>query len=142
MYIYPKHTPSSIFTPSILHTYPDTIMTSHHQDWEVVTLNKRPAPTTYKTTHKPPPQTVTSTSFKPAWKVEQQVDADTGKPITRVGTQTGKAITQARVNAKLTQAQLAVRLNMQEKYIKDVEAGTAIENKAHLAKIRRALNMS
>ena len=113
-------------------------MASHQQDWEVVVLNRRRATNEMQRPRHVPVATVTP-SLKPAWKIEKQVDSDTGKPINRVGTQTGKELMQKRVAAKLTQAQLAVLVNMQEKYIKEIEAGTAIENKAHISKLRRAL---
>lgn len=108
-----------------------------HQDWNTVILkNTQPKQTIVATTK----ATIIASSSKPAWKVEQQVDGDTGKPVNFVSRTDADLIVKARVNAKLTQKQLAQRLNMQEKDIKDIESCKAVENKATLAKIKRVLN--
>lgn len=109
----------------------------HHQDWETIILNKPTSSTVAKTT---PPATLTA-SQKPAWKVEKQVDADTGKPLTYVDPSTAKSIVSGRVARKLSQKDLARRLNVSEKEIKDIESGKALENKALLSKIRRELGI-
>ena len=41
----------------------------------------------------------------------------------------------------MTQKQLASRLNLPEKVIKDIESGTAIYNPQHYNKIRRILKI-
>jgi len=83
-----------------------------------------------------------SASSKPAWKIEKQVDDDTSKaPLNYVSTQDAKIIIQARVAAKLSQKELATRLNLQEREIKDIEACKAVENKALLARIKKFLNL-
>lgn len=110
-----------------------------HQDWNTV-IFKKTQPKETKVLAKTNASTV-SYSAKPAWKVEQQVDSDTGKPINFVSKTDADFIVKARVNAKLTQKQLAQRLNMQEKEIKDIETCKAVENKATLAKIKRVLNI-
>jgi ribosome-binding protein aMBF1 (putative translation factor) len=43
---------------------------------------------------------------------------------------------------KLTQKDLACKLNMQIKDIQDIESGKALENKMVLSKIRKMLNLS
>ena len=114
-----------------------------HQDWTTVVL-KRPRPDSQQqrevqAKYKPS----VSGSGKPAWKVEQQVDSDTGKPINLVPVETAKDIVRGRVAAKLTQKQLAQRLiNISEKDINEIESGKAIENKAVLAKIKRFLGLN
>jgi ribosome-binding protein aMBF1 (putative translation factor) len=118
----------------------------HHQDWETVYFTKK------KTKNDLPKEavpkasitnaTTSSVTAKPAWKIEQQVDnTDGSPPLNFVSTDTARSIVNGRVAAKLTQKQLAQRLNMQEKDIKDIEGGKAVENKAVLAKIKRVLNI-
>lgn len=115
----------------------------NHQNWETVVFKKASA----KGGAERPAQASTGAgatvteSGKPAWKIEKQVDSEAGKPLNFVSAETAKAIVGGRVAAKLTQKQLAARLNISEKEIKDIECGKAIENKALLSKIRRALNM-
>lgn len=111
-----------------------------HQDWKEVIMKRPKSETATVAVAKGPPAT-TAVGGKPAWKVEQQVDSDNGKPLNYVGTDTARSIVGGRTAAKLTQKQLAQRLNVPEKDIKDIEAGKALENRALLARIKRALNM-
>lgn len=111
-----------------------------HQDWKEVIM-KRPREESATTPVAKGPAPTTAVGGKPAWKVEQQVDSDKGKPLNYVSADTARSIVGGRTAAKLTQKQLAQRLNVPEKDIKDIEAGKALENRALLARIRRALNM-
>ena len=56
-----------------------------HQDWKTVVLNKRPEAVVTKTVGVGGKSGgyggSTSTSGKPAWKVESMVDSDVGKPV-------------------------------------------------------------
>lgn len=117
----------------------------HHQDWETVTLKKK-LPEAEKTiVHKTDAgqhATVSSTTNKPAWKIEQQVDGESGKPIVYVSRFDAQQIIGGRVAKKMTQKDLANRLNMQLKDIQDIESCKAVENKAILAKIKRFLGVS
>jgi putative transcription factor len=112
-----------------------------HQDWEKVVIGKKKTETT--TEKKPQVQNaITSIATnKPAWKIEQQVDSDVGKPINYVSKNISKSIIQARVALKLSQKDLAQRLNMQVKDIHEIESGKAVENKATLSKIKRFLKI-
>jgi ribosome-binding protein aMBF1 (putative translation factor) len=87
--------------------------------------------------------TQSAVSSKPAWKIEQQVDSDAPgtKPLTRVSPDDAQRVVAARTAAKLTQKQLAARINVQPRDIQEVESGRAIENRDLLARIRRSLGM-
>lgn len=110
-----------------------------HQDWKTVVLNKPRAPA--QKAPRPAVATISSTTAKPAYKIEQQVDSDTGKPLNYVSPEVAKAIIGGRVAMKLTQKELAQRLNLPEKEVKEIEAGKAVENKAVIARIKRLLGI-
>lgn len=122
-----------------------------HQDWNTVILNKsKPQPKQPVVDHSAAPVTninkqrnnqLQSASSRPAWKIEQKADDPDQKPVDYVSKDMAKAIVQARVGAKMKQKDLAVKLNMSEREIQDIETGKAVENKAVLAKIKRALNI-
>ena len=111
-----------------------------HQDWETVVLKPSKEKHEEQTIKKTVTETLTA-SQKPAWKIEKQVDSEEGKPITLVSTSVAKMVTGARVAKKISQKDLARKLNVPEKDIKDIEAGKALENKALLAKIKRELGL-
>lgn len=111
-----------------------------HQDWKTVVM--KPAKAATQIQVQPKEQNATTTlGGKPAWKIEKQVDSDVGKPVNYVSAETARAIIGGRTAAKLTQKQLAQRLNIPEKDIKDIESGKAVENKGLVARIKRVLNM-
>lgn len=109
-----------------------------HQDWTTVVLNKKGAAAQKQTVARGSgqTQTVSSTTNKPAWKIEQQVDSDTGKPIKYVSKQDADALKNMRIALKLTQGELATKLNMKVKDIQDIETAKAIENKSILASMK------
>lgn len=118
-----------------------------HQDWETVVFKKRQPPKTeiqprnqtssHHHTSSKPTQTI---SGKPAWKIEELADADSGKPVTYVSRQDAQKIIQGRVKAKLKQGELATRLNIPESEIKAIESCKAIENKKTISRILLELN--
>lgn len=120
----------------------------NHQDWEPVVIKKNPAKTTSASSSAVARSRVqnnnastSSINNKPAWKIEQQVDGDVGKPMTLVSKEDGAKITRGRVAMKLSQKDLAMKLNLPAKTIQDIENGKAVENKALLSKIRKMLNI-
>lgn len=117
-------------------------MSLNHQDWQTVVLNKKKDTNIEVTNYdKTRGVTVSSVANKPAWKLEQQVDSDVGKPLNFVSTSDANKIIQGRVAMKLSQKDLATRLNMQLKVIQDIESRKAVENKAVLSKIKRFLHV-
>lgn len=115
-----------------------------HQDWETIVLRNTNANkhSSSQKTSRPQTATLSSVTNKSAWKVEQQVDSTTGKPLTYVSKEDAQKIINGRISLKLTQKDLAVRVNMQLKDIADIETCKAIENKAILSKIKRSLNIT
>lgn len=117
-------------------------MASHsHQDWQTVVFRKSSPDQKKEVVIKPTAATISSATNKPAWKIEQQVDSETSKPITYVSKADAAAIVAGRVLLKMTQKDLANRLCMQEKDIKDIESCKAVENKTILSKIKKLLNI-
>lgn len=128
-----------------------------HQDWTTVVFKKRPtvqteqrprtAPSSGATgafassTNKSKNASLHSATAKPAWKVEQMVDdvTSTKPPVPKVSKEDRDEVIRLRVAKKLTQDQLATRLNMRASEIKDIERGTAVENKNVINRIKRFL---
>lgn len=127
-----------------------------HQDWDTVVLNKTkpqsqratntdgkgvPSGSHMGNINKQKQSQLQAASSRPAWKIEQKADDPDQKPVDYVSKDLAKAIVSARVAMKLKQKDLAVKMNMSEREIHDIEAGKAVENKAVLAKIKRFLNI-
>lgn len=109
-----------------------------HQDWTPVIFKKhKPSEKQTHVSH----ATISKVNEKPAWKIEKQIDSDSGPPLNYISPEVVKQIINGRINMKLTQKQLAQRLNMQEKDIKEIESCKAIENKSQIAKIKKVLNI-
>lgn len=117
-----------------------------HQDWNTVYLNKDKQKTASTCSgvsatlkHQRSITTMSSVANKPAWKIEQQVDSETGKAIDLISKEDATSIRDMRVQAKLTQVDLANRLNMKHKDIQDIENQKAVSNKAVISRIKRYL---
>ena len=112
----------------------------NHQDWETVVLKKTKRTEIQKdrVKHDVP---ISSTTNKPIWKIEQQIDNEGGAGIKRVSKEDAQKIILGRVAMKLSQKELANKLNMQVKEIQEVESSKAFENKSILSKIRRTLSI-
>ena len=108
-----------------------------HQDWKtiVVKTNKK------KDKNKKPSKKLDNTTQK-LMKVERKADNDELKHD--VYTKEFRlAMVQKRTKTlNMTQKQLATRLNMPEKTIKDIESGKAIYNAGHYNKIKRVLKIT
>ena len=114
-----------------------------HQDWNTVVLRpKKPEQTkTTVTKSSIAPVSISSATGKPAWKVEAQVDSETGKPVEYVPKDVAAAIVNGRVAMKLSQKDLAARVNMQLRDIQEIESGKALYNKAKIAKLKQFLRI-
>jgi ribosome-binding protein aMBF1 (putative translation factor) len=105
------------------------------QDWNQVVFHKnKPRPNVDR------PSTMSEATGKPVWKVEKAIE-NGENPIKYVSNDDAKKIIQGRVAAKLTQKQLAMKVNMQEKDIKEIESSKAVENKQVLSRIFRVLGI-
>jgi ribosome-binding protein aMBF1 (putative translation factor) len=125
-----------------------------HQDWKPVILKKKtPVPQQKQQNQQQKPggdsninksrqATMSAASAKPAWKIEEQVDSLERKPLDMVSKDIAKRIIQARTDAKLSQKELAIKANMTEREIRDIESAKAVENKAVLSKLKKILGIS
>lgn len=114
-----------------------------HQDWDVVVFKKRQQQDEDGSSKEArrlaqASQTRSSTTNRPAWKIESMVD--NAERLPRVSKTDAQAIAALRVKHKLTRAQLAQRVRMKESAIADIETGKALENKQHIRMILRALS--
>lgn len=104
-----------------------------HQDWKQVIIGKKS-----KSKNK---QTNKNQEFNKIKKIENKADTDTlqhNKYTREFRTQ----MVQKRTSVlNMTQKQLASKLNLPEKVIKDIESGTAIYNPQHYIKIKRILKI-
>lgn len=117
-----------------------------HQDWKTIILknsnNKQDDRKSNGTNRTATPTicTESTTSSKPAWKIEKMVDdPNSKKVILYVSKKDAQAIIKARVDVGLTQKQLAQQLNMNLKDLQDIEACKAVENKQVLSRIHTFL---
>ncbi len=112
-----------------------------HQDWNTVVFKKRnfASENRKNAVAQNKITTMSSVANKPAFKIEKQVDSDTGKPITYVSSQDAQEIIKMRTSRGLTQDQLACAVNFLPHKIKEIESRKAIENKADLIKIKKCL---
>lgn len=119
-----------------------SIMGYDHQDWESVILStnkKRRLDDSAAASSAAAPAASYVASGIPSWKVEQMVDGDTGKPVRMVSKDDATYVRDNRVICKLTQKALAQLANVQEKDVKDIENGSAVENRQLVSKLKRIL---
>lgn len=115
----------------------------NHQDWDTVVFTKKQHhPASVINKNKNTQATVCDASNKPAWKIEKQVDSDECKPIKYVAREDAQKIINGRIVMKLSQKDLACRLNMSLKDIQDIESCKAVENKLNLSRIKKVLQIN
>lgn len=108
-----------------------------HQDWKtiVVKTNKK------KDENKKPSKKMDDTTQK-LMKVERKADNDELKHDVYSKRFRLAMVDKRTKTLNMTQKQLATRLNMQEKTIKDIESGKAIYNAGHYNHIKRVLKIT
>lgn len=99
-----------------------------HQDWKPVILRKN-------NTKPPPPKAQSNAKFK-------KIDSDDPKPPQTLNHSVKIRIQQGRVAKKLTQKQLAQKLNLPVQIIAEYESGKAIPNRQILSKIGRVIGIN
>ena len=77
----------------------------------------------------------------PRQTVAKTAAVDDVVPTKKVEASVGKAIQQARQEKKLTQKDLATKINEKPNVVNDYEAGRAVPNQQLLAKMERALGV-
>jgi len=100
-----------------------------HQDWNTVVLRKKSS-----FEHKTPHHSAGHKTFK-------RLDSDDVEAPKTLGLSAGKQIQQARVAKKMSQKQLAQKINVKVQLITDYEVGTAIPSRAILNKLNRCLDI-
>lgn len=108
-----------------------------HQDWKTIVVQK-----SNKKNDKVKSSKKLDNTTQKLMKVERKADNDELKHD--VYTKEFRlAMVQKRTKTlNMTQKQLATRLNMPEKTIKDIESGKAIYNAGHYNKIKRVLKIT
>lgn len=111
-----------------------------HQDWTTVVLKKNKNTTAKKTTTKVPvSKTNSNNTFSGTGKKIN--DEDEPKKLPTVGIVVGKQIAQARCAKKLSQKELAAKINMLPNVVQQYENGKALRNNSLLAKFERVLGV-
>ena len=108
-----------------------------HQDWKtiVVKTNKK------KDENKKPSKKLDNTTQK-MMKVERKADNDELKHDVYTREFRIKMVQKRTQTLNMTQKQLATRLSMPEKTIKEIESGKAIYNAGHYNKIKHVLKIT
>ena len=115
----------------------DTDRIFDHQDWKTIVVKKNKNPDTKDKI----PKKMDDTTQK-LLKVESKADNDELKHD-KYTKEFRIAMVQKRTKTlNMTQKQLATRLNMPEKTIKEIESGKAIYNAGHYNKIKRVLKIT
>lgn len=110
-----------------------------YQDWNIVTFKNKK--NIERKEIKNNIVTINSKTNKPIWKIEKQIDSDIGSVFKYVSREDANIIIQNRILMKLSQKDLAYKLNMPIKDIQDIESLKAIENKLTLSKIKKFLQV-
>lgn len=103
-------------------------MSHFHQEWEPVVFQKKKPNEERK---RPPP-----VSEK---KVEKNLEEFRHKTIPK---NISEAISKKRIELRMTQAQLAQKINERPSVVNDIERGTVVYNHVHVNKILRALGLT
>jgi len=109
------------------------------QDWEIVKFHKRTPEDIPKQTQLKPKAGKNSNQTQEISATKLENDED--MHIERVSTSLRQQIINGRVNAKLTQAELAKKVNELPKTIQEYENGKAIPNNAIIQKLSKALGV-
>ena len=108
-----------------------------HQDWKDIIIKPKNTSNT-----KPTNVEVNKTQeYNKVKKIEQMADNDNLKHNEYTRPFRIAMVDKRTITFNMTQKQLATRLNLPEKIIKDIEAGKAIYNHQHYNKIKRTLKI-
>lgn len=109
-----------------------------HQDWKTLVIRKS---NKKEDESKKPSKKLDDTTQK-MMKVERKADNDELKHDVYTKKFRLAMVDKRTKTLNMTQKQLATRLNMPEKTIKDIESGKAIYNAGHYNKIKRVLKIT
>ena len=123
-------------------------MSLEHQDWKDVVFKKKQSTTltkedirksNYNTKQRNVDNSSTNkVSSQRLYKIENETESF---EIKKVSLSLSKQIQQARLSNKMTQKDLALKINVTNKVINDYESGKAIPNNAIKMKIQKALGI-
>ncbi|CAN6699519.1 unnamed protein product [Malus baccata var. baccata] len=126
------------------------------QDWEPVVLQKKPNKASALRDRKAvnqamrsgaPVQTIkkfdggSNKKAGPVVSVKKLEEAAEPAALERVSTEVRQAIQKARLEKKMSQAELAKRINERQQVVQEYENGKAVPNQAVLAKMERVLGV-
>jgi|TARA_B100000524_G_scaffold347003_1_gene248162 putative transcription factor len=112
-----------------------------HQDWKTVVLKKPQVKKTPPSVKVPVSGLNSNNTFKGTGKKISEDDNNEIKKLPNVGISIGKQISQARSAKKLSQKELATKMNLQLHVVQQNENGKALRNNALLAKFERVLGV-
>tara|TARA_B100001287_G_C22351195_1_gene375253 strand:- start:232 stop:591 length:360 start_codon:yes stop_codon:yes gene_type:complete len=115
-------------------------MSHPHQDWKPVIFHKKSTTKKSTTVNKISKSNVNSNN-KFSGTGKKMTDDNEVKRIPTVGIEIGKQIQAARCAKKMTQKELAHKMNMQQNIIQLHENGKATRNNGLLARFERALGV-
>ena len=122
-------------------------MSIEHQDWTPVVFKKKQSTTltnedirksNYNTTERVATNSVNNISGQKLNKLANETESF---EIKKISLSLSKQIQRARLSNKLTQKELALRINVSSKFINEFEAGTAKPDNNVKMKIQRALGV-
>ena len=108
------------------------------QDWDPMILNKKPKNNSNNSNNNNSNKPKISDDAHKLYKIEAQDDV---QPIKKVSHNLKTQIQSARCAKKMSQKDLANKINVQESIIKDYESGKAIPDVKIVNKIGRALGV-
>ncbi|KAM0974634.1 multiprotein-bridging factor 1c-like [Malus sylvestris] len=125
------------------------------QDWEPVVLQKKPKSSALRDPKAvnqairsgAPVQTIkkfdagSNKKTAPVFSVKKLEEAAEPAALDRVSTEVRLAIQKARLEKKMSQAELAKRINERPQVVQEYENGKAVPNQAVLAKMERVLEV-
>lgn len=100
-----------------------------HQDWKPLVFSKAK------------PNTSVHIQHEAGFKTKQNLNSDDPDAPKKLGSENGKKIQTARNGLKLTQKELAQKLNIRDNVIRDYEIGAVVPDKNVLNKISRFLKI-
>ena len=109
-----------------------------HQDWDTVTFNKKASTSTQPTSTIPKKPSANIHAIK----VEQLADqGETRLEMKMIDTKAVSAVIKKRCELKLTQNELAVKINVSPNVIKSLEQNKEQHNPGLLSKLQKALGV-
>ena len=112
-----------------------------HQDWKVVTFKKKiKKPQNKKIVKKKPNLNLNSNKLKKNISTKK-LESDEPPKLQKIDKNVAKKIQQARNALKMTQQDLARKINVKKSIINDIETGKLLKNNFLINKVKKALKI-